>query len=133
MSNLTLISDALSMIGVLPEAQEASAEQGTLALRLVDEMVGEWNDDGVIVSWDSKPRLDDDCHLMGTEMNAVKYGLAVRLCPHYGRMPTPDILGLAAAAYTRLARQQMARGLQPMEVSMPKSESGYGYDILTDE
>jgi hypothetical protein len=133
MSNLTLVSDALSMIGVLPEGQEASAEQGTLALRLVDEMTGEWNDDGVIVTWDSNPRLDDDCHLLGTEMNAVKYGLAVKLCAYYGRMPTPDIAGLAANAYTRLARQQMARGMQPLEVPMPKSESGYGYDILTDE
>jgi hypothetical protein len=123
MSNLSLVNDALRLIGVLPEGQDASAEQGELALRAVTDLVDEWGEDGIIVTWEPNPTLDGDCSLNGTELNAVKYALAVRLCPFYGRDPSGSLAVLSGNAVQRLVRQQIVRDLKASEPILPVSES----------
>lgn len=119
MSYLLLVNDALSAIGVLPEGQDASAEQGTLALREASNMVEDWADDGVVVTFDPNPTLDGDCPLHGTELNAVKYSLAVRLCPHFGREPSGALAMMAGNAWNRLLRQQLVAQIAPADPVLP--------------
>ncbi len=126
MSNLSLVNDALRLIGVLPEGQAASAEQGEIALRTATDLVDEWNDDGIIVTWDSNPTMDAECPLVGTELNAVKYALAVKLCPEYGREPSASLVMLANNAVNKLIRQQILRGLESVSSALPLEE-GFRY------
>jgi len=122
MSNLTLVNDALSLIGVLPSGMDANPEDGATALRTVNEMVDEWADDGVTVNWSQTADLNGECPLVGNELTAVKYHLAIRLCPHFARNPDPTLIALAQSAYTKLARKQMVQGLAEIRVSLPVSE-----------
>lgn len=133
MSNLTFVNDALSLIGVLPAGQNASAEDGALALRVVGELADEWADDGIVITWDSQAELSDDCPLAGTERTATNYALAVRLCPHFGREVAPTLAALASDAVRKLQRIQIVRSIEPAEPPMPISERlGGTYDIFTD-
>lgn len=132
MSNLTFVNDALSLIGVLPAGQNASAADGALAIRVAGELVDEWADDGIVVTWDSQAELSDDCPLTGTERTAVQYALAVRLCPHFGREVAPTLASLAVGAVGKLNRIQIVRSIEPVEPSMPAAEVSNGqFDIAT--
>lgn len=126
MSNLTFVNDALSLIGVLPSGQNASAEDSTLALRVVADIADEWADDGIVISWDSQAEIGDDCPLMGTERSATQYALALRLCPHFGREPPGSLVMLAASAIGKLQRMQIVRDIEPADVNMPASQGGNG-------
>lgn len=132
MSNLRLINDALSLIGVLPEAQDASAEQGALGLAIATDLVDEWSDDGIVLSWEPNPTLDGDCSLVGTERNALMYGIAVRMCPHFGRETSPTLAVLAGSAVQKLIRTQLNRSMEPSDAVLPGAEANYqGFDITT--
>ena len=130
MNNLDLIDDALSLINVLPEGQTASPEQSEVALRELNSLVDEWADDEIIVNWSSQAALADECSLSGIELSAAKYVLAVKLCPHFGRDPSPAIVALANNSFAKLQRIQLVRSIEAVELSLPAAEGGgYGYDI----
>ena len=132
MSNLTFVNEALSLIGVLPAGQNATASDSALALRVVADIADEWADDGIIISWDSEAEIGEDCPLVGTERTATQYALAVKLCPHFGREVPPSLLGLAQGAVTRLNRIQIVRDIEPAEPPMPFAEAGNAqFDINT--
>ena len=131
MSNLLFVNDALSLIGVLPTAQNASAEDGALALRTANELVDEWDEDGVTVNWSPQTSLDADCPLVGTELTAVKHHLAIRLCPHFGREPSATLVALAQAAYSKLQRKQMVQAMAPVELQVPMAEADTHYWNIT--
>ena len=132
MNNLDFVNDALTLIGVLPEGQDATAEQGVIAMRFANELVDEWADDGLYLNWTPNTSLADSNTLSGSELTALKYHLAVRLCPVFGREPSQALVALAMAAFQRLIRMQAARDLEPVDTSLPRAEGGYGrYDIIT--
>jgi hypothetical protein len=131
MSNLLLVNDALTLINVLPVGVDASAEDGELALRVIGEMVDEWADDGLLVNWNPQARLNEDTQLVGTELTAVKYQLALRLCPYFSKDPSAVLVAMAGSALQKLQRQQLARG-QSLKLSIPEPESrGPYFDIMS--
>jgi hypothetical protein len=130
-TNLQFVNDALSLINVLPEGQDASAEQGDIALRTANELVDEWAENEITVSWSPQTTLTEDCPLSGLEMTAVKYHLAIRLCPHYGRDPSSTLVTLAQGVYGKLLRQQMVRRMEPVELALPRAEGGNTYTDIT--
>lgn len=132
MNNLDFINDALTLINVLPEGQNASPEQGATAMRFANELVDEWADDGLDLNWTPMTALTDENTLAGSELTALKYALAINLCPIFGREPPPALVAIAGKSYTTLLRLQIARTLEPVELALPRSEGGQGgYDILT--
>lgn len=132
MSNLLLVNDALSLIGAIATGQDASAEDGALALRTANEMVSEWNEDGVVVSWSPQSDLTAECPLSGLELTAVKHHLAIWLCPHFGREPSATLVALAQGAYGKLQRKQMVDGMVAVSIPLPAPEGwNYGFDITT--
>lgn len=131
MSNLLLVNDALTLINVLPVGVDASAEDGELALRVVSEMADEWADDGLLVNWNPQARLNEETQLVGTELTAVKYQLAVRLCPYFSKDPSQVLIALASNAMQKLQRQQLARG-EGLTISMPEPEArGPYFDVMS--
>jgi len=133
MLNLDLINDCLGLIGVLPEGVSSSAEQADLGLRELNTLVDEWADDGIIVNWSSQSTLSEVCSLMGLELQAVKYNLSIRLCPHFGRDPSQSMMFLAAGSYLKLQRIQMVNSMEPVTLSLPIAEAGITGSILTDD
>lgn len=132
MNNLDFINDALTLIGVLPEGQEATAEQGVIAMRFANELVDEWADDGLYLNWTPNTSLADSNTLSGSELTALKYHLAVRLCPVFGRDPSQSLVALAMASFARLIRMQAARNLEPVDTQLPAAEGGGGaFDYIT--
>jgi hypothetical protein len=134
MNNSDLINDALSLIGVLPEGTTATASQAELGLREINALVEEWADDGVIVNWSPQAELAEITSLMGLELQSVKYHLAIRLCPHFGREPAPSVVALAQSAFNKLLRVNMVKTMEPITLVVPLSEGGTGvWDFRTDE
>jgi hypothetical protein len=133
MTNQVFVNDALSLINVLPVGMDASAEDADLALRVTTELADEWQEDGVTINWSPNPSVADECPLTGQELTAVKHHVAIRLCPHFGREPSPTLIALAQAFYMKLQRNQMVRGIGEIEIPMPASETRARYNILTDE
>ena len=132
MSNLAFVNDALSLIGVLPAGQNATAEDGALALRIVADLADEWADDGIVITWDADAEVGDDCPLIGTERTATNYALAIRLCPHFGREVSPTLASLAGSVVGKLQRIQIVRSIDAVEPPMPTAEAGAGqFDITT--
>jgi hypothetical protein len=129
MSNVTFINDALSLIGVLPEGMDATAEQGALALRVLSELVEALEANGTSVSWDANSSLTDENTLRGLEKPAVQYALAIRLCPHFGREPPPAVVGLADWAMRRLLRQQL--NMDPSNAVLPGASADRAFVDIT--
>jgi hypothetical protein len=133
-SNLDLINDALSLIGVLPEGLSASPEQSALALRELNNIAEEWADDNIIVNWSSQSALADTSSLMGLERSAMLYALAIKLCPHFGREPPQSVIALSISSGSKLQRIQLVQSLAPVTLSLPAAEGAYGTEnILTGE
>lgn len=132
MSNLTFVNDALSLIGVLPAGQDASAADANLALRIVADLADEWADDGIVITWDSNAEIGDDCPLIGTERNATQYALAVRMCPHFGREVSPTLAALTSSAVNKLQRIQIVRSIEEVVPPLPVGEAlNTQFDIQT--
>ena len=133
MTNEDFIRDTLLAIGVVPEGVDATPEQAQTALRAMNELAREWADAGVSINWSTQTDPALPCMLIGGELAAARYALALRLCPLYGRDPPLAIVALADTAYTRLLRTQLNRALEPVDPVLPAAEGGYsGYSIVTD-
>ena len=132
MNNLDLVNDALALIGVLPEGQDASAENGALALRFANDLIEEWADDNLTLNWTPQSDLSASNDLKGVELNAVKYNLAITLCPVFGREPSKTLMFLAGQAFGRLVALQVTRNVEPVTLVVPLSEARAGlFDITS--
>ena len=132
MTNLELINDILLLIGVLGEGITASPEQGALALRQANELADSWAEDEVLINWSSNSDVTEDCPLIGMELAAFKPHLAIRLCPYFGRDPSPMLLAMANGAYEKLVHAQLVRSIQPVELQLPLAEGGLPFVDITD-
>ena len=84
-TNSDVIRDALGLIGVLNEIQDPSAEQGAHGLRVLNDMVNDWEANGISLQWFDQTDTTAECPLSGSVLGAVKRNLALELAPYYGR------------------------------------------------
>jgi hypothetical protein len=132
MINLTIINDALTLIGVLPEGQDASADQGTACLRVLNDMMAEWSLNGIDLGYFPQTETAEDFPIDYRLSEVVKYNLAVRLCAYYGRAVPPDVAVLASNAKTALVRRILSSSMVPVNPILPIAEGSWGYyDITT--
>lgn len=108
-TNADFINDTYRLIGVVPEVGSASAEQGEIAVRVLNDMLADWSAQGVDINSTPIENLTDDCEIPQGDRQAVKYNLAIRL---YGIYPRdgglrPDILALALSGYERLLNESL--------------------------
>lgn len=132
-TNEVLIRDSLGLLGVLTETQNASAEQSQHGLRVLNEMMADWETSGIDVQWFEQDTLADDCPLPTTAVSAVKFNLAIALSPYYGK-PIPSEIGVRAEQYyQKLLRDAVRSRLQPADMSHLAWGSGNrgDYDIET--
>lgn len=123
MTNADLIRDALSLLGVVGETEPLSAEQGAHGLRMLNEMLAEWEADGLDLAYFEQDDINDESPIQNSEAGAVKYNLAIDLAPHYGKAVAPEIAARAGKYLYRLKRDQMIAALEPSDVThLPMGE-----------
>lgn len=133
MTNSDLIRDALGLIGVLNEIQNPSAEQGAHGLRVMNELLADWEQDGVDLQYYPQTSLTDPLPFPDHAISAVKYYLAFALAPYYGRKVSPEMVATGQKFYNRLIRDSVTNKMQEADMSnMPSGEGHGGYfDITT--
>ncbi len=131
-TNLTIIRDALGLLGVLAEVETPSAEQGEHGLRILNEMMEQWRVDGVEVGQWPQNSVNDESPLGQYTLPAVKYQLAAALGPYYGKRLLPEDVARGERLYTQLVRDAMVAKMEP--ASMTHLPGVYSdWDILTGE
>lgn len=130
-TNEVLIRDALGLLGVLTETQNASAEQATHGLRVLNELLAEWEQSGIDLQWFEQDTLAEECPLPPNSVSAVKYNLAIALAPYYTR-EIPSTIGVRAEQYYQTVLRDAVRArLVPADVSsLPMGSGSRGdYDV----
>jgi hypothetical protein len=83
-TNILIISDALLDLGVINESETPSAEQGSHALRVLNQMLEAWEEEGVRLGWSEQTDTSADAPLPPYALKGVTAALALDLAPSYG-------------------------------------------------
>lgn len=132
MTNEEMISGALRLLGVLNEVQSASAEQGAHGLEALNQVMAEWEADGIDVQYYEQNSLTDNIPVPTNARAAVKYFLAFALAPEYGRAVTPEMRETGAKFYNSLVKNAVLDSMRETDISdLPKGEGLYGFADIT--
>ena len=132
-TNSDYITRALKKIGVLSESETPSAEQGSDALVVMNDMFAVWESEGIDVGWKPSSSTTDTIDFHPAVREAVVTNLAARLCADYAREPGAVLAILAVRAYEKLLREAInskVRGVPMWHVPMGEAHSEYK-DIST--
>lgn len=119
-----LIQDALGLLGVLQETEVMTAEQGQHGLRALNELMADWQQDGIDLQYYEQTSLAEDTPIPDHAALAVKYYLAMALAPYYGRPVPPEFLALGSRYYNRLVRDAAVAAMRPADMSHIPRGSG---------
>lgn len=106
---ITIISDALLELGVINESETPSAEQGSHALRKLNQMLEEWEEAGIKLGWAEQSDTSGTAPLPPYAERGVTLKLTLALASSYGGAAsvTPALVAEADDAYGRLLRKAM--------------------------
>lgn len=135
-TNIQLISDALLDLGVINESETPSAEQGSHALRQLNQMLEAWEDEGVRLGWFEQTDTSADAPLPPYALKGVTAALAIELSPSYGGAAsvTPALEKKLSDGMAVINRKAALKNLQPLDTrSMSRGEGQRQVtDILND-
>ena len=127
MTNSDFYTDTLRLIGVLSEIESASPEQGVQAMRVLNAIMADWEEEGVDIGYYEQTDLTDDLPLPSHARAGVKYFLAVALAPEYGKSVPPDLVALGDKFFSRLIRESVIRRLKESTLDhLPLGEGQWG-------
>jgi hypothetical protein len=101
---LEMITDALRLVNVLDEIKAPSAEQGVNGLRSMNQLLADWERDGIRLGWHVVASVNDTLPLEAEDERGVKYALACEFAGEYGIEPSAKVQEIADATYARLAK-----------------------------
>jgi hypothetical protein len=129
-TNNEVIHEALSLIGVLDEIQSISSEQGENGLSVMNDLLLEWDANGIDTGFYLQTDLNNDCPVYVDVLRVVKYNLAISLSSYYGVEPPQAVVFIAAKGYNRLLRDAMVAKMK--EADMTHLPGSYvPFDILS--
>lgn len=130
-SNEQLISDSLGLLGVLQETEVMSAEQGAHGLRALNELMADWEQDGIDLQYYEQTAMADDAPIPPHAVMAVKYYLAMSLAPYYAKQVPPEFLTIGGEKYERLRRDAVKANVKGTDLSHLPMGHGWGrtFDI----
>ena len=102
-----VIQQALTEIGLGDYVFDASPQELQYALRRLDGMMAEWNNKGIRLGYSlpssyDKSSLSDEMEVTDMALEAMYTGLAVRIAPSLGKIPSPDTKTIARRSYMGL-------------------------------
>lgn len=132
-TNSDYITRALKKIGVLAESESPSAEQGSDALVVMNDMFAVWESEGIDVGWKPSASTTDTIDFHPAVREAVVTNLAARLCTDYAREPSAVLATLAVRTYEKLLREAInakVRGVPMWHIPLGEGRMDSG-NILT--
>lgn len=124
MTNLELITTAFRKVGMLDENESPSAEQGQVGLRLLNQLLAAWAEDGLAFpSWFPQTALSDTLPLPDWAERAVTAALSIEIASEYDRPVTDALAVVASNSYDALLRKRMNQQLQPIYPDLALAES----------
>ena len=135
-TNVTIIGDALRLLGVIAESQPVSPNQGEHALRVLNQMMDLWTESGIDLGWFEQSATTDDAPLPKWAELGVTSKLAQQLQPTYpaGSL-APAVFDYTKNGYATILRKAIHEQIRPVRMDhMPMGEGRIGFrsKILTD-
>jgi hypothetical protein len=137
MTYADFIRDALGMLGILGETETASAEQADHGLRVLNNLVFDWQGDGVDIPWAAATSATATMTLHERDQQAVLANLALRLAPSYGVALSPALVDTAQSGWNRVLRDSLTRTARVQRMDHLPIGEGYlgvagSYDVNRD-
>lgn len=101
---IEMLTDAYRTANVIDENGVPSPEQGVIGLRVLNQMMGQWDRDGIRLGWTVVDAQSDTLPIDFQDERAVKFNLAVELAGEYGIDPLPRVQQVANDTYAALAK-----------------------------
>lgn len=124
-TNLQILTDALRAINVLDETETASAEQGTYCLRQLNQMLAQWEVEGVPLGYFAQSSTAADCPIPDWAEGGVSNKLALRIAGQYSAPIPPATVVAADEGYQVILRTVMNLKLQGLDMSHIALGEGY--------
>jgi hypothetical protein len=121
-SNSTLVRDALGLIGVLGEVEPATSEQAQHGIRVLNEMMLDWAQDGIDLQYFEQTEPGEETPIPPSAVAAVKHFLSFSLAPYYGKTVPPELAAIGAKFYARLTRDAVKDKVAPIQTTLPAGE-----------
>lgn len=106
---IDMITDAFRLANIIDENETPSAEQGVYGLRVLNQLMGQWDADGIRLGWVVVTSQAADLPLRFQDERAVKYNLAAELAGEYGVELTPRVAKIAADTRAALSKAHRLR------------------------
>jgi hypothetical protein len=135
-TNREVITTALRMLGVIDAHSSATAEDATLGLSELNDLMEDLAGDGIDLGYPPQDNLSEEFPLDDRTTAAIKPLLAMYLMVHFPSQQVPPSLPIRAeGAKKRLQRDGVLANMEEASLTnMPLGETSPGvYNILTDE
>lgn len=122
------IQQAFTEIGLAEYVFDPQPEQFQSALTRLDSQMATWDSMGIRVGWsipnaENQSTLDDAVDVPYYAREAIYLQLGLRICPMFGKTPSPDLKSSADKAFSALVRENA----QPVPMQFPNTlPSGAG-------
>lgn len=128
MTNISLITASLRLLGVIAETESPSPEQGTTALGFLNRMIEAWTENGTDLGWFEQTSTADDAPLPKWAEKGVIAKLAQELRAVYPSSTLDaSIMDDNTNGYEVIARRTLLDQLEPSDMShMPQGSGSYG-------
>ena len=135
-TTIDLIGDALRDINVISEVDTPSDEQGSYALRKLNQMMAVWGENDIDnLGWFPQDDTDGTIPIPDYAELAVQTNLAIACAPKYGASVSIELAAVASSSYDTLQRKSISEKLDNTDMSHMPTGSGVQrgrYDIERD-
>lgn len=104
MTTLEMIGDALRLINVIDEVKAPSAEQSANGLRTFNQLMADWERDGIRLGWHVVISVNDALPIAAEDERGVKYNLACEFAGEYGIEPSAKVQAICDETFARLSK-----------------------------
>lgn len=129
-TNLDIITEAMRKANILNEKETPSAPQGENGLDLLNDMMSDWEEDGIELGWYPQTSLAGTAPVENQHLRGIKYNLARSMAADYGVDLPMETVRVAELTFDRLAKSTTEDFTTDFS-HMPSGASG-GYNVNTD-
>jgi hypothetical protein len=130
MTNLDLITGALRKLNVINEIATPSAEQGADCLEALNDMLAQWEADGISLQYFKQSSTTDAFPCQDYTVTGVRAALAIRVAGDFSASVSTELAAEFDSGFATILRKAMTKQLP--EASMSHLPGVYRqFNILT--
>lgn len=130
MTNLELITGSLRKLNVINEIETPSAEQGAKCLEALNDMMEQWEEDGIRLQYFKQSATSDTFPCAAYTQVGVRAALAIRVAGDFGATVTTELAAEFDVGFSTILRKAVDHDLG--EASMAHLPGSYrNFNILT--